>query len=520
VASALDDSRVTITADAPLSIDNVNLEPVYGSANPRPAERTLYVTSPDNSGPGSLHDVAAQASAGDLIVIAVDRVNLTEPVDLSSRPVTIDGQGNHIATSACRAFDINPEIASSVTRVTNLVIDCDPDTPMQGAAFNIGDSRNKTAASVDIDSVTVNNAYATANGGAIYLNAPYVTATITNSVFNDCKAAAGAAVASAGGDMTIGWCRFNRCVTTSSTGGAVANVNSRENPLIITACRFDSCSSAATAGGAAAISVNNATQVTRVDNCQFDSNTGGRAAAVNVYCNARSAGGYTTVANCLMLNSREAPAVSVNGGASYTAPTVHLVNNILCLNPSGDITVGRGSVAGDNNLLERPIDGDNSLTRTTIDTSASQTCFAGVTDGTPDRDPATGVYPINPAGAAYAAGTPAYLVGDIDIIPAADINGLDRGGKPSLGPSEQTAFNSGLGHDAVNTPAVNVWPCPATDVIHISGEFTRYRLTSGGGLTLLTSNAPTIDATALPAGLYIITIDTPTGTVTRKITVR
>jgi hypothetical protein len=519
VDQALSGEQITLTASGDVQIDNVQLQPIYGIDNPRPVERTLHVTSSANDGAGSLRDIVSQASSGDEIIIDVEKVSLTEAVSLNAKSITINGGGNKIEASGSCVFNVNNTAEGTTLTIKDLTVDCDASKSVQGSFLYIGDSTTKTSPSIIVDNVTINNAYASGNGGAIYGCIPDATIFITNSTFNGCKAGSGAAIATTGGTVTVSRCRFNDCTSTATTGGTVTNLNNRGDAMTISACRFDRCTSTATTGGGGAITVNNAGQYTYIDNCQFDSCGGGRANSVNVYNSSRYSGGETVIANCLMINSTSSPAVSVNGGSSYAAPTVYIINNIMSDNQGGDVTVTRGEVAGSNNMFTGGITGAE-LSGTTV--STSDKIFAKTENGKAVRDTDRDVYPILAQSAVHHTGVGEYVTAlGVSVIPIEDINGLSRGDKPSLGPTEQTDFAAAVKDITVDSAtAIDVRYNPVAHAIDIRGDFSRYVIVNAAGRTMMISNSTSVDTSAFAPGVYIIAFEQNGKTVSRKIAIR
>lgn len=75
-----------------------------------------------------------------------------------------------------------------------------------------------------------------------------------------------------------------------------------------------------------------------------------------------------------------------------------------------------------------------------------------------------------------------------------------------------------LNTDSLDAASVNVSPNPVADVANISGaDVISATVTSISGATVKTSNGNAIDMSDLASGIYIITVETANGTVSKKI---
>lgn len=73
--------------------------------------------------------------------------------------------------------------------------------------------------------------------------------------------------------------------------------------------------------------------------------------------------------------------------------------------------------------------------------------------------------------------------------------------------------------DSDKVATISVYPNPATNYIHINGEFTSARLFSATGQTIAVSAENNIDVQSLPNAVYYLEVVTEQGTVTQKIIV-
>lgn len=76
--------------------------------------------------------------------------------------------------------------------------------------------------------------------------------------------------------------------------------------------------------------------------------------------------------------------------------------------------------------------------------------------------------------------------------------------------NETTIFNSMV-------EDINIFPNPTVDYININGDFTTVSIIDMAGKVIVKSTDRRIDVSSLVKGIYLIKIDTPTGSLTRKL---
>lgn len=538
--------RYTITGPGCFRMDNAELKPVYDYENPRPVERTLYVTSSGDSGDNTLRDITAQAMTGDEIEILVDEITLASPVDLSDKIVSIKGNGAKISAmqpgeSPYRLFEIKPTVEGSSIFIRDLVLQGGNSGSEGGAAIYMGDSRCSFKATLAIENVDFIDCNAKTYGGAIYTCAPAASTYIVNcrfsgcvsttyggavaasnptwiinSDFSGCSAAHGAAIASTGGSLTMENCRITDCTASGNNGGAVINNNTSGGTVRISRSLIARNSSTAPSGGCSGVAVITNAANTVVENCTFISNTGGRASGLSVYNSSRQSGGETIVVNSTFANGKEAPAVAVGGSSSYSAPIVYLVNNLLGYNTAGDIAIARGTVTGTHNMAGSVSGAD--IPGTIVNDDSGKDIFASYGDDGP-KPGSDGVLAINATGPAKNAGVGSYVIADVNIVPSIDQLGYERGETPSVGATEKTS-TAGTDIPAMIMSGISVYPNPASSVIHVSGDFTQLSMVNMSGMTVLTANSPDIDVSSLPDGMYIVVVSTTAGTTSHKAMIK
>ncbi len=78
----------------------------------------------------------------------------------------------------------------------------------------------------------------------------------------------------------------------------------------------------------------------------------------------------------------------------------------------------------------------------------------------------------------------------------------------------------GLDVEGINQNNLSVYPNPANDVVNIKGEFTEVSLINSLGNLIFTTKNKTIDLSTIPAGMYILKIDSVNGSVNKKLYVK
>ncbi len=181
---------------------------------------TLTVTNANDSGPGSLRDTIAAASAGDTINFNGDyTITLASTLTITTN-LTIDGETHSITISGNSSYRVFYVSAGVTASLLNLTVS-------GGSADSGGGVYN--AGTLNQDHCTFTGNSAVYDGGAIYNSG---TLTITNSAFsgpamgsaNNASSGNGGAICnSAAATLTVTGCTFTNNDTWggTSTGGAI-----------------------------------------------------------------------------------------------------------------------------------------------------------------------------------------------------------------------------------------------------------------------------------------------------------
>lgn len=514
----------TFTGDNAWQLDDVRVTPVYDYDHPRPAERTWVVTASDDDGPGSLREAVENSATGDHIVFDVTEVNLLKPIDLSDRTISIFGNPRidpnirHVNINVAdgeRAFYINPTIEGSVVLLNNVGIN-GANTSLNGSGMYIGDSRAEGTVSVVMNDVAFHYCKSTVPGGALYVNAPGATVVMRNrTAFRCCEASSGSAVCFAGGkEMIVDYCFFEGCKSTASPGGALYN-NHKTAPLTVHNSRFTLCENTAS-NATSGLAVQYASGQTMVTLCDFE----GCQGSVRVYNSTRSSGGETVMSNNTVIFDKTASAITVGGGASYAAPAVSFVNNLMAYNAGNDLEVTRGAMTGTHNYAMKVAGAE--LANPVADNGKD--IFQGISpyNGFPWRNTAgSGRYMINPEGPAHGTGITSFTsqLGKECVVVGPgtyhDENAM------CIGSSFDTEYIAGVDDVAADgKPSLHIWPNPACDVVNVEGEFSRVAITNLSGTTVYVGNARTIDVGNLGRGIYIVSAENKGKVTTAKLIVK
>ena len=534
--------RLTLAVPAGARVDGVCVEPVYGIGNPRPAERTLHVTSSADAGAGSLRACVAEALPGDLIVFDVDAVTLTEAINLSDKTITIDGRGATVSVaspgeSRHRIFEIIPKADGSMLMISDLKLV--GGSQSNGAIVYISDSRADGELSVVFDRVTFTNGKSAASGGAVNATAPNtrmlfsgcrfegcsastqggalslsVDAEITGCRFEGNTSATGAAVSVPGGPgVTISNSLFVNNMTTGSRGGALSfSSTTATEPLTIMSCSFIGNRSSHASTGVGAIVINGMNAGAVMTNLTLYQNEGKSASGIEFYNSARSPQQPSYIVNSTFVGNGDVPDIKINATKATIAPDVTLVNDLF-YGTGARIALNGGSFIGSNNLFGTA-QTVGSMTSSIINDDALSEIFASYDDGMPAlgddhtlvlaaRSPAAGV------------GLSSYKHDGVELVPSIDACGNLRPAIPSVG-ARETTENDGVGDITVipgDDIRLGVYPNPATTTVNIVSvrPIARVSLVSLGGATVMTSNTTQLDVSWLPSGLYIVTAETGDG---------
>ncbi|MDE6396917.1 MAG: T9SS type A sorting domain-containing protein, partial [Muribaculaceae bacterium] len=503
-------------------LDDVRLEAVYSFANPHPAEQELTVTSSENDGPGSLRDVVAHAPNYTLIRFEVDKVELTEPVNLGSKQLYFVGsEGVKIYTPAKgAAFSVSPALDNGILTFSGIEFVGNVSGPTNGGAVSVSDSRATARMHVGFANVTFNGCTASGSGGAVYFNSPGLSGEFADCVFRDCKAGNGAGVSINNGvSFEFVNTVFVGCTSTGSVGGALAVNSSSSVKADVLGCVFDRCESSAGSGGAGAVAVQGGNPNVSVGRSLFVGCAGGRGSAVSVYNNTRgSITGRTAIVNCTAVNNTgTSPVFSIASSGSYAKPSVWLINNVATAN-TGKALAAPGSPEGTNNLLDNcDIEVANPVSHKPNDPS-----FLNYVDGVPA--PAADnpyVYPIYTGGALYNAGARSVVTPEGEELVTDRIISFNSTDPTvlSLGHTELNEHGSSVADLTADT-GFRVWPNPVSTTLHIDGSFDRVRLTDLDGMTVYTGCSSTVDVSSFARGIYLVTIESNGKVKTQKIIVR
>ena len=174
---------------------------------------TTVVTNANDSGPGSLRQILADADTGGIITFAGDTHILLNFPLIIARDAAIDGAGRKVTISgggAVRVFMVGSGVSLSLNHLT--VADGEAPHNVGGGIYNDGGT------------VTVNNSTVSGNsadyGGGIYnLDG---TVTVSNSTFAGNQAISGGGIYNFDGTVTVSNSTFSGNGATN-TGGGIYN---------------------------------------------------------------------------------------------------------------------------------------------------------------------------------------------------------------------------------------------------------------------------------------------------------
>lgn len=434
------------------------------------AMNVLTVSSPSDSGDGTLRSVIALAADGDSIVIPGDyNISLQSEIAFDKN-ISINGQGSTVSVaspgiSGYRVFNIGSSTATDIKTVglfnlnmlggissvqggviyvnknnTFIMQNC---TVSKGKGTYAGGLmiNNATGMTVDIENCTFSdneNTLSTGNGGACVLKG---VTTIRNCVFKNNKTLNNGAAAAVYGDALISNCYFYNNSSAGSYGGAIYNSVGTNGALAIENCTFESNSNSNTSTGAGGLATASKSNISVVTNCTFCGNSGISGGAV---WNDK---GKMTFVNCTF--SGNTCTATTGGGAlsNINSPDAitTLVNNIFAYNYNtgglSDVCSGDGGVInGSTNIL-----GNTSGTLATDKTiaydynSGTELFSEYNTSGSKcgklaDNGGSTKTVAIGENSVAFQAGLYAY--NDPSIVPVYDQRNVERNGNPCLGAYE------------------------------------------------------------------------------------
>lgn len=536
--------RLTFALPEGARIDGVSVEPVYGIDNPRPAERTLHVTSSADDGAGSLRACVAEALPGDMIVFDVDAVTLTDVINLSDKTISIDGRGATLTVaspgeSRHRIFEITPKADGSMLMISDLKLV--GGSQSNGAIIYISDSRADGRLNVVFDRVTFTGGKSSAAGGAVNATAPNTRLLFSGCRFEGCSASTQGGALSLSVSAELNGCRFEN--NTSATGAAVAvpggpgvainnslfinntatgarggafsfSSTTATEPVELMSCSFVGNRSTHASTGAGAVVINGMNSGAVMTNLTFYNNEGKSASGIEFYNSARTVQHPSYVINSTFVGGGDVPDVRINATKTTIAPDVTLVNDLFYGKSDGRIALNGGSFIGSNNLFGAA-QSAGSLTSSIICDDILSEIFARYDGGFPQLgDDHTLV--LAASSPAAGAGLASYRRDGVELVPAIDACGNPRPAAPSVG-ARETTENDGVG-DITVVPGddirLSVYPNPATTVVNVASvrPITRVSLVSLGGATVMTSNTTQLDVSWLPRGLYIVTAEAEDGT--------
>lgn len=536
--------RLTFTLPAGSAIDAISVEPVYGIDNPRPAERTLHVTTSSDNGAGSLRACVAEANPGDLIVFDVEAVTLNDVIALPDKSLSIDGRGATVSVanpgkSNYRIFEISPSESASVLTLGNVSLVGGESS--NGAIVYIGDARSTGALSVFFDNVRFTGGKSSASGGAVNITAPNVKALFRGCCFEGCSAATQGGALSVSVAADISGCRFEG--NTSALGGAVSvpagpgvviensvfanNISTgarggalsiattvATEPTVVSSCSFVGNRSTNASTGAGAIVVNGMTAGALMTNLTLYNNTGASASGIEFYNSARSPQSPSYVVNSTFVSDGAVPELKINATKPTIAPDITLVNNLFYGKGAGQVALNGGSFKGSNNLFTAS-QTVTSLDGTIICDDAALEIFASYDGGIPVLADDCTLVPATDS-PVTGAGISSFKVAATELVPLLDASGNIRPSTPSIGSREATD-NDGVGDIAASGPggiSINVYPNPASAIVTVSASTTlrRVSLVTQSGAVAMVSNTPQLDVSWLASGIYVVVAEAEDGT--------
>ncbi len=519
--------QFNLSANMPWTVDEVTLVPIYDAENPRPAERTLHVTIGDNDGEGSLRQVVASALSGDEILIDVNYVTLTEPIDLSDKSITIKQGSTYMkpeisCDGAFSAFIINPSVDGHTLRLENLQLRSSKWTT-RGAGLLIGENGERTSASIALVSVNFDSCLASQEGGAIYCNAPNVDLNLIGCWWESCGSAKGAFLYHGAGTVTMEKCKMGYYLGSDSTNEQIYAA-SAQGSLKVNACTFNELAN--NTRGTSFIHVEGAAPVVEITNSAFYPQfyytvPASQAPYISVNNSARRGGGHITLANNTMYRVYEGSLIDLSNSVTAYPPQVCLVNNIVLTKGDTSITNEKCDVHGSHNIMANDLEGlDNTLISTWDKRDVFSFRYAQECDDYPMTS--NGETYLNEEGIAYHAGTPSYELDGVNVVPAADFAGRERPTPPSIGMSE-LAGHSGIDDlvEDVTQSAVTAWYDAAAHMIHIVGDVRQAALVSLSGVSQIVTSANEIDASRFTPGIYLLRVVSENGNITvHKLIIR
>ena len=312
-------------------------------ASPAARAATLAVTSLADSGAGTLRAQITAASAGDTIIFSLSgTITLTTGVLSLSQNLAIDGSGQAVAVdggNATRIFDV---ASPAVVTLKSLTLQHASVSGSNGGAITVA-----SGAALTIDTCTLTaNTSTTSSGGAL---ANLGTTTIVNSTIsaNTTGAGGGGAVYS-NGAMTV--------AASTVTGNSAPNdggafYNDANGTLVITGSTFSGNSASAFGGGGGALATRGSTTITA---STFNGNSAvGYGGAIR----ADTSGGPPGFGKLDVVNSTfsaNATNGTAGGGAigSVNAGTVRLFNVTVATNSALGSSFGGGIYAGGGTTLQ------------------------------------------------------------------------------------------------------------------------------------------------------------------------
>lgn len=373
-------------------------------------------------------------------------------------------------------------------------------------------------------SVTFNSCLATLEGGAIYCNAPNVDLYLINSSWESCGSAKGAFLYHAAGTVTMNGCKQGFYLGSDSTNEQIYAASS-QGSLRLNACLFYELASSSR--GTSFIHVEGSSPIVEITNSAFYPQwyftvPETKVGYITVNNSARRGGGRILLANNTMYRVYEGPLMQLTNSVTAYAPQVYMVNNILLTNGDASVTNEKCTLQGSHNILASDLDGlDNTLISTWDKRDVFSFSYQQECDDFPMSNTAGETY-LNEEGIAYHAGTPTFLVEDVNIVPAEDFAGRERPNPPSIGMSE-LAGHSGVEELEADVAAerVTAWYEPSARLIHIVGDVRQAALVSVSGVTQIVTSANEIDASRLTPGIFLLRVASQQGNITvHKLIIR
>jgi hypothetical protein len=539
----------------------------------------ITVTSSGDSGEGSLRQAVLDAEPGSVITIAGDvtEIVLNDEIVLV-KTVTIDGQGATVrvaepGTSTYRLFNVGNYAESGNVEcdviLQNLILKggnvsgrtdnggkggnggiIHVETADNGAihftvkncTFSDGKGNNGGAFSINnvksVKSATMENCifsdnYAASNNGAALLRAAVIS--IKDCVFEDNSSKGNSVIAidqvSTSVSITGSVFKDNLNVENQGRGISTIQLNRINGAVTIADCSFSgnkNNSTSESGDGASVISNQSETANIIIRNSTFYDNLGFRG---TVYIHTGSAKFINnTFAGNRSIGATYGGAVYVTSAATAN---VTFVNNIFAYNYAGtnkvDIYLGGNAVrSGDHNIIGGYAGGSSAIAALTnthafgygSDPADDEDLFADYTTNIvskkiPVLDAGKGVILLSSASIARNAGTSTYAGVE---IPTIDQLGATRGATPSLGAVEYiipTDLNPVQNVSAI--AFVN-----ASRELQLTAPVYRLDLINLNGQTVISNRQPvnTVSLAGIVSGLYIVRLETASGTQYQKLLVK